>query len=181
MLKLCRVTKVKVFFLVMVYVFNFDLFELLAVILEKGLFWTYTKYGPGSMDHPMDLIHGPGQRTSLVFIATSLRVCLAKRVALGSRPHKWEDHKLVLRYRKSSAFLPSIFSFGPTLSNWNSIGKTHPSPAYYTLSCVKIRFKFCIRPAMLADKDYFSSRKRRNTVTKVQSGATAAQTTLLSH
>ena len=36
--KLCRVTKVKVFFLVLVYVFNFDLFEFSAAILEKGLF-----------------------------------------------------------------------------------------------------------------------------------------------
>ena len=36
MLKLCRVTKVKVFFLVLVYVFNFHLFESDA-ILEKGL------------------------------------------------------------------------------------------------------------------------------------------------
>ena len=30
--------KVKVFFLVQVYVFNFDLFEFSAAILEKGLF-----------------------------------------------------------------------------------------------------------------------------------------------
>ena len=37
MLKRCRVTKVKVFFLVLVYVFNFDLFEFSAAILEKGL------------------------------------------------------------------------------------------------------------------------------------------------
>ena len=37
MLKLCRVTKVKVFFLVLVYVFNFDLFEISAAILEKSL------------------------------------------------------------------------------------------------------------------------------------------------
>ena len=37
MLKLCRVTKVKVFFLVLVYVFNFDLFEFSATILGKGL------------------------------------------------------------------------------------------------------------------------------------------------
>ena len=40
MLKLGRVTKVKVFFLVLVYVSilaNFDLFEFLAAILEKGL------------------------------------------------------------------------------------------------------------------------------------------------
>ena len=36
-LKLCRVTKVKVIFLVLVYVFNFDLFEFSAAILEKGL------------------------------------------------------------------------------------------------------------------------------------------------
>ena len=32
------VTKVKVFFLVLVFVFNFDLFKFLAAILEKGLF-----------------------------------------------------------------------------------------------------------------------------------------------
>ena len=37
MLKLCRVIKVKVFFPVLVYVFNFDLFEFSAAILEKGL------------------------------------------------------------------------------------------------------------------------------------------------
>ena len=37
MLKLCRVTKVRVFFLVLVYVFNFDLSEFSAAILEKGL------------------------------------------------------------------------------------------------------------------------------------------------
>ena len=37
MLKLCRVTEVKVFFLVLVYVFNFNLFEFAAAILEKGL------------------------------------------------------------------------------------------------------------------------------------------------
>ena len=38
MLKLCTVTKVKVRFLVLVYVSNFDLFEFSAAILEKGLF-----------------------------------------------------------------------------------------------------------------------------------------------
>ena len=38
MLKLCRVINVKVFFLVLVYVFNFDLFEFSAAILEKILF-----------------------------------------------------------------------------------------------------------------------------------------------
>ena len=37
MLKLGRVTKVKVLFLVLVLVFNFDLFKFLATILEKGL------------------------------------------------------------------------------------------------------------------------------------------------
>ena len=40
MLKLCRVTKVKVLFLqflVLVYVFNLSLFEFSAAILEKGL------------------------------------------------------------------------------------------------------------------------------------------------
>ena len=37
MLKLCRVSKVKVLFLVPVYVFNFNLFEFSAAILEKDL------------------------------------------------------------------------------------------------------------------------------------------------
>ena len=37
MLKLCRVTKVNVLFLVLVYVFNLNLFEFEAAILEKGL------------------------------------------------------------------------------------------------------------------------------------------------
>ena len=37
MLKLCRVTKEKVFFLVLVSDFNFDLSEFSAAILEKGL------------------------------------------------------------------------------------------------------------------------------------------------
>ena len=37
MLKLDMVTKVKVLFLVLVFVFNFDLFEFPTAILEKGL------------------------------------------------------------------------------------------------------------------------------------------------
>ena len=37
MLKLCRATKVRVFFLVLVYVYNFDLFDCSAAILAKGL------------------------------------------------------------------------------------------------------------------------------------------------
>ena len=37
MLKLGKVTKVKVLFLVLVFVFNFDLFKISAAILEKGL------------------------------------------------------------------------------------------------------------------------------------------------
>ena len=37
MLKLCRITKVKVLSLGLVYVFYFNLFELSATILEKGL------------------------------------------------------------------------------------------------------------------------------------------------
>ena len=36
-LKLCRVSKVKVFILALVYVFNFALFEFSAAILAKGL------------------------------------------------------------------------------------------------------------------------------------------------
>ena len=37
MLKLGRVTKVNVLFLMLVFVFNFDLFKFSAAILEKGL------------------------------------------------------------------------------------------------------------------------------------------------
>ena len=37
MLKLCRVTKVKLLFLLLIYVFYCDLFEFLAAILDKGL------------------------------------------------------------------------------------------------------------------------------------------------
>ena len=37
MLKLGRVAKVKVFFLMLLYVFNIDLCEFSAAILEKGL------------------------------------------------------------------------------------------------------------------------------------------------
>ena len=37
MLKLGRVTKVKVLFLVLAFVFHFDLFKFSAAILEKGL------------------------------------------------------------------------------------------------------------------------------------------------
>ena len=47
MLKLGRVTKVKVLFPVLVFVFNFDLFKFSAAILEKGLlflFWPYNKH-----------------------------------------------------------------------------------------------------------------------------------------
>ena len=41
MLKLCSFTTVKVFFLVLVCIFNFNLFEFLAAILEKCLFCHY--------------------------------------------------------------------------------------------------------------------------------------------
>ena len=37
MLKLGRVTKVRMLFLVLVFIFNFDLFKFSAAILEKGL------------------------------------------------------------------------------------------------------------------------------------------------
>ena len=44
MLKLCRFAKVRVFFLVLVYDINFDLFEFSAAILEKDLFDITLKY-----------------------------------------------------------------------------------------------------------------------------------------
>ena len=54
MLNLCRVTKVNVFFLVLVYVFNFtnfNLFESSAAILEKGLFQTKNQPLRTIMEH----------------------------------------------------------------------------------------------------------------------------------
>ena len=39
MLKLGRVTKFKMLCLVLVFVFNFDVFKFSAAILEKGLLW----------------------------------------------------------------------------------------------------------------------------------------------
>ena len=48
----------------------------------------------------------------LVFIAYLLEGLSRKSGLLWYRArHKWEDHKLVWRYRRSSAFLPPIFSF----------------------------------------------------------------------
>ena len=43
MLKPGKVTKVKVLFLVLVFVFNFDLFKFSAAILEKGLLHEYSE------------------------------------------------------------------------------------------------------------------------------------------
>ena len=45
MLKLGRIAKVIVLFLVLVFVFNFDLFKFSAAILEKGLFASKYKQG----------------------------------------------------------------------------------------------------------------------------------------
>ena len=108
---------------------------------------TYTKHGPGSMDHLMDPVHGRPWTTPWTWsmdqvpwttpnfqkeiapvnfiwkftegqgmknkdsylLLTFLRVCLAKASCFGI--HEWEDHELVLRYRRSSAFLAPIFSF----------------------------------------------------------------------
>ena len=41
MLKLGRVTKVRVIVVVLLFVFDFDLFKFSAAILEKGLFTVY--------------------------------------------------------------------------------------------------------------------------------------------
>ena len=41
MMKLGRVTKFKMLFLVLVFVFNFDLFKFSVAILEKGLLRKY--------------------------------------------------------------------------------------------------------------------------------------------
>ena len=55
MLKLGRVTKVKVLFLVLVFVFNFDLFKLSAAILEKGLLDKNTSFSSiTAFNHSID-------------------------------------------------------------------------------------------------------------------------------
>ena len=51
------------------------------------------------------------KNTDSYLLLTSLRVCLVIAGCFGIAPYKWEDHELVLRYRRSSAFLPPIFSF----------------------------------------------------------------------
>ena len=45
MLKLGRVTKFKMFFIVLVFVFNFDVFKFSAAILEKGLLLNLLDHG----------------------------------------------------------------------------------------------------------------------------------------
>ena len=45
MLKLGRITKFKMLFLALVFVFNFDLFKFSAAILEKGLLGELVQYG----------------------------------------------------------------------------------------------------------------------------------------
>ena len=50
-------------------------------------------------------------QTQSYLLLASLRVCFVIAGCFGIAPHKWEDHKLVLRYRRSRAFLPPIFSF----------------------------------------------------------------------
>ena len=67
MLKLCRVTKVKVLFLVLVFVFNFDLFKFSATILEKGLLGTLT-VTTSSVNESMSLNDIASYKTG--FIAT---------------------------------------------------------------------------------------------------------------
>ena len=49
MLKLGRVTKFKMLFLVLVFVFNFDLFKFSAAILEKGLLPTWQNFPEGGI------------------------------------------------------------------------------------------------------------------------------------
>ena len=51
------------------------------------------------------------KNTDSYLLLTSLRVCLVMAGCFVVAPHKWEDQKLVLRYVRSSAFLPPIVSF----------------------------------------------------------------------
>ena len=91
------------------------------------------------------------KNTDLCILLTSLRVCLViKRVAMGSHPHKWEGHKLVLRYRRSSTFLPPIFSF-QHFQITIRLGRQPPSHLLYSIElknkpiCLPYKHKFVIK------------------------------------
>ena len=79
MLKLGRVTKVKVLFLVLVFVFNFDLFKFSAAILEKGLLCTYQR--PSRGGDPGDI------RGNSAGFADFCRQFLAQDRGIGPRLH----------------------------------------------------------------------------------------------
>ena len=75
MLKLGRVTKVKVLFLVLVFVFNFDLYKFSAAILEKGLLSRKKRYIWNMTDENLNFLFAfyySGMRAS--FIQTILHV-----------------------------------------------------------------------------------------------------------
>ena len=86
MLKLGRVTKVKVLFLVVVFVFHFDLFQFSAAILEKGLLIVECK--PSVRDFPMcpwgceTPRERERERERSVFMATSCRFSLSSCVVV---------------------------------------------------------------------------------------------------
>ena len=74
MLKLCRVTEVKVFFLVLVYVFNFLLFEFLTAILEKARLLSSAAFdvqdaGGGSSDGLVGSVKPPNWVEKLLMCA----------------------------------------------------------------------------------------------------------------
>ena len=64
MLKLGRATKVKVHFLVLVFVFNFDLFKFSAAILEKGLL-NRPQYEASGNNHRACGVYFPVPRTEV--------------------------------------------------------------------------------------------------------------------
>ena len=51
------------------------------------------------------------EKYRLVFIAYVFEDLFRNTGCFGIAPHKWEDHHLVLRHRRSSVFLPPLFSF----------------------------------------------------------------------
>ena len=94
MLKLCKVIKVKVFFLVLVYVFNFDLFEFSAAILEKGLLLLSTTKD------------GKGERGSLGTRLETLKLILGalKIRPWNLRPENGKDFSYVVASHAESAW-----------------------------------------------------------------------------
>ena len=91
MLKLCRFTKVKVLFLVLVYAFNFNLFEFSAAILEKGLssLWRRGVVVVNASDFQSDGQRFKARLVPSLLCNVSLNKKLCSTLSLFTQVYKW--------------------------------------------------------------------------------------------